>query len=910
MKKSLLSILFILGNVILFAQNPVKWTFEAKSLGGDEYTLIATAIIEEGNYTYSQYLASDDGPVRTSFEYAKGGHYTLVGKNQESGDKVELDDPLFDNMHIIKYKHKMVCTQKVKVSDPSKPITGYVTYMSCNNESCLPPKDINFKYVIPASGGATPAPNNAVAQMPTQVIVPAQPVVIQPQQPAPIDGRTVPVKWTFETNKINDKEYDLIFKGQIDKKWYIYSQIQDGTDGPNPTTFEFKENKGIERVGKVEESKNRIEAYDKTFAMKVRKFKNEAIFTQRIKINDASAPIEGYLTYQACDDARCLPPTDVPFKFDFSGSVTENNTPSAPTEPTMLCPPDDPNCQGVFSSKRDINKESFIRADCGTVAITADDSLWKVFLLAFLGGLFALLTPCVFPMIPLTVSLFTKTATSRSEGITKAIIYGISIIVIYVFIGLVVTAAFGPNILNQMATNPWVNLAFFLIFIAFSLSFFGFFEITLPSSWTNAADKGADKGGLIGIFFMAFTLALVSFSCTGPIIGSLLVQTAQNVSQTLFGFIPIKPLVGMFGFSLALALPFALFAMFPSWLNSLPKSGGWMEGVKVTLGFVELALALKFLSTADLVAHWGYLRWELFLILWIIFSIGLGLYHLGVFGFKYGATWKDGLLGAIVVILGVAITLYFMATKKESFAGEQWRPFLGYAVISTVFIGFALWCKNLLVLKNNPFKNLSAGRWGIGLASILFAAYLSLGFGYKPLTALSGLAPSYTYNFWSSEGCVHGIECFHDFDQAVAYAKTVNKPVFVDFTGYGCVNCRKMEENVWIKPEILKYLKDEYVVASLYVDDEERLYPNDKMHYQLDTKDGNNLRTVGSKWASFQNTNFGVSSQPYYILMDNDGKTLLTRPTDYTPDVPTYENFLNCGLQAFKELEKRRKAEK
>ncbi len=917
------SIFLTFFSLIVLAQSPVKWNFEAKYLGGDQYVLIASANIQDGNYTYSQYLASDDGPVKTNFEYAKATHFSLSGKNQECGEKIELDDPLFDNMHIIKFKHKMVCTQNVKVTDPSKPITGYVTFMSCNDQACLPPKDIDFKYILPAKDPkniytspkcdgkgdlkmALQNPNSAATEItpsptqsiPNQPVVIQAPVIAQPQQPA-IGTTTTPVKWAYETAKISDTEYDLIFKATIDKGWAVYSQDNKGEDGPVATSFTFKENKGIERVGDVTESKNRIEIFDKVFKMKIRKFKNEAIFTQRIKITDPSQPIEGYFTYMACDDARCLPPTDVDFKFDFSGGVTANTPVTG-----LACPPDDPNCQGTFNSKRDINKEAFIRQDCGTVQAADDESLWIVFLYSLLGGLVALLTPCVFPMIPLTVSFFTKQSKTRAEGITKAIIYGVSIIVIYVFIGLVITAAFGPNILNQMATNPWMNLAFFLIFIAFALSFFGFYEITLPSSWSNTSDRAADKGGLIGIFFMAFTLALVSFSCTGPIIGSLLVQTSQNVSQTLFGFIPIKPLVGMFGFSFALALPFALFAMFPAWLNSLPKSGGWMENIKVTLGFLELAFAMKFLSTADLVAHWGYLRWELFLIFWIIFCLGLALYQFGVYGFKYGATWKDGLLGAATLLLGVAATFYFIASQKDSFAGENWEKYLGISVLASAVLGLGFLAYNLLQRKANPFKNLSKGRWITGLVSTLFAGYLCMGFNYKPLSALSGLAPSYTYNFFGPDGCVHGIECFHDFDEAVAYAKKVGKPVFVDFTGYGCVNCRKMEENSWDKPEILKYLKDEYVVVSLYVDDEKRLFPDDKLKYLLDANTGDKIRTVGAKWASFQINNFGVASQPYYILMDNDGKTLLTRPTGYTPNVKEYEVFLACGLSAFKELKK------
>ncbi len=901
MIRSILSLFLSLIAAITFAQSPVKWTFEAKCLGGGQYSLIATATIQDGNYTYSQFLSSDDGPRATSFEYVKGSHFSLEGKSVESGDRMELNDPMFDNMRIVKYKHRFVCTQKVKVSDPTKPITGYVTYMSCNDSQCLPPRDVDFRYLLPnceSKGSATTATEVQGSSTAT-----SGPIISQPENIGP-GKKESPVKWHYEAVKISDTEYDLLFKASIDKGWSVYSQQKNGDDGPVPTSFQFKENKGIALVGVVGESKNRIEIFDKVFQMKISKFKHDATFTQRIKISDPAQPLEGYLTYMTCDDTQCLPPTDVDFRFDFSGATSAAEVVTETS--TRACPPDDPNCQGVFDSKRaGLDKEQFIRQDCGTVQAADNDSLWIVFLYSMLGGLVALLTPCVFPMIPLTVSFFTKTAQSKSEGITKALIYGLSIIAIYVFIGLVITGLFGPNILNKMATNPWMNLAFFLIFIAFALSFFGYYEITLPSSWSNAADKGADKGGLVGIFFMAFTLALVSFSCTGPIIGSLLVQTSQNVSQTLFGVVPVKPLVGMFGFSFALALPFALFAMFPGWLNSLPKSGGWMESIKVTLGFLELAFALKFLSTADLVAHWGYLRWELFLLLWILFALGLAMYQFGIFGFRYGARFMDGFPGILILIGSLALTYYLIGAQKESFAGDNWESALGISVLGLNFLAMAYFAFKLLKRKQQPFRQISKGRWVMGIACTIFASYLSLGFSYRPLSVLSGLAPSYTYNFFGPEGCVHGIDCFHDFDEAVGYAKKVGKPLFVDFTGYGCVNCRKMEENVWNQPSILKYLKGDYVVVSLYVDDEKRLFPDDNIKYTLDAHTGDKLRTLGSKWASFQINNFGVASQPYYVLMDNDGKTLLTRPTAYTPDVMEYEQFLNCGLQAFRDKQKR-----
>jgi thiol:disulfide interchange protein len=710
------TIVFLLFALFVTAQNPVRWTYEAKCLPtAGEYELIFKASIQEGWNIYSQYPESDEGPLPTVFEFEKGA-YTKIGKCEESGEKKTVFEPLF-NTNVTKFKHNAIFTQKVKVTDASKPIVGYLSTQACDDKSCLPPKDVDFAFRLPTCGNGGSSNNN------NNIIVPQQPTTGNTNGGVQVPNSTIP-------NPIT----------------------------PNATTVTAVTTNGSEPTTTVTEA--------------------------------AETPVSS-----------------------------------------------DPN---VFDSKRAIDIDNPANGACGTQQVANDDNLWRLFLLSFVGGLVALLTPCVFPMIPLTVSFFTKNSGSRAKGIRNAILYGLSIIAIYVFIGIVITGVFGPNTLNAMATNPYVNTIFFILFVVFAISFFGYFEITLPSSWSTSTDQAADKGGLIGIFFMAFTLALVSFSCTGPIIGSLLVQTVSSSANMLLGFIPIKPLVGMFGFSLALALPFALFAMFPSWLNSLPKSGGWMNAVKVTLGFLELAFALKFLSTADLVDHWNWLRWEVFLGAWMLIFLGLGLYHFGIVRFPH----------------------------------------------------------------DSPMKKMAIGNWVLALGSLAFVIYLGFGFQYKPLSLLSGLAPSYTYNYFGPKGCVHGIECFHDFDEAVAYAKKVNKPVFVDFTGYGCVNCRKMEENVWVKPEILKYLKEDYVVVSLYVDDEARLFPDDKQKFMLDKHTGQKLRTVGSKWSSFQQNNFKELSQPQYILMDNDGKTVLTHPKTFTESVTEYRDFLDCGVQTFKSLKK------
>jgi thiol:disulfide interchange protein len=705
-----------------------------------------------------------------------------------------------------------------------------------------------------------------------------------------------PVKWTFTSKDVGNGQFDLIFTGAIDDGWYTYSQFQESEDGPIPTSFTFKEGAHFELAGPAKESGGISKAHDKFFDMNVAKFKHNAIFTQRIVVKDATKPVEGFVNYMVCNDEMCLPPKDVDFKFTLTPAAPQKSgtgeaTPANPNQPApgapapggtgvatapvdpqapvgsenagttaaadqetgtapgpVTTPPDDPNFKGFFTTKRDEISAASVVNTCGIAGEEVRTSALGVFIGGFLGGLLALLTPCVFPMVPMTVSFFVKRSKDRRAGLRNAFLYGASIVLIYVALGSFVTAVFGPAVLNEMSTNVWFNVIFFLIFVIFALSFFGLFEITLPSSWVNKSDQMADKGGLIGIFFMAFTLALVSFSCTGPIVGTLLVEAARsNAGASLFGVLPLKPMIGMFGFGLALGLPFALFAMFPGWLNSLPKSGSWMDNVKITLGIVEVALALKFLSTADMVDHWGLLRFETFLALWVALALLLGVYQLGLLPWKGGKT----------------------------------RP--------------------------------GPARAAFGLASLAFAFYLGWGLlNYQSLSLLSGLAPPvhYSYKYASTKedghksgvGCPHGLDCYHDFDEGVAAAKRLNKPLFVDFTGHACVNCRKMEETVWDKPGVIEHLRDNYVVVSLYVDDRRRLFPDNKFSYLLDPHTGEKIKTVGDKWHKFQINNFGKSAQPYYVLMDNDGKTVLNQPVPYTPDVDTYKAFLDCGYEAFKQV--------
>jgi len=695
-----------------------------------------------------------------------------------------------------------------------------------------------------------------------------------------------PIKWSFSTKDVGNCQVDLIITGVIDDGWYTYSQFLESEDGPVATALTFKEAENYKLVGKAKESGEIIKVHDKVFDMMLTKFKHKAIFTQRVELKNPAATIEGYMNYMVCNDEMCLPPKDVDFNFDIpvlKGCQTGSTPPEDPNKKdnaSVLPSPSpnpnpgagpidtsntgqsglddsayaeasaDKNFKGFFYSKREINSAQFV-GNCGDTSSSGSSdgaSLVSLFLLCFIGGLIALLTPCVFPMIPMTVSFFVKRSKDRKAGLRNAFIYAASIVLIFVILGSAITSLLGPSALNEMSTNMWFNLLMFVLLVIFAFSFFGFYEIQLPSSWVNKSDKLADRGGLLGTFFMAFTLVLVSFSCTGPIVGTLLVEAARsNAGASLLGFIPMKPAIGMFGFGLGLALPFGLFAMFPGWLNSLPKSGGWMDNVKVTLGILELALAFKFLSTADMVEQWGILKFEPFMIIWILCALLLGLYQLGVL------KWK----------------------------GNETPP--------------------------------GKGRLAISLASFAFAAYVGWGLiNYKSLSLLSGLAPPVHYSFKKGHevkahdgpGCPHGLDCYHDFDEALAVAKLENKPIFVDFTGHGCVNCRKMEETVWPLNGILDRLRNDYIVVSLYVDEKVRLFPDNNFAYLLDPKTGEKLRTVGSKWASFQVNNFDVSAQPYYVLMHHDGKTLLNKPTDYANghDPNAYKAFLDCGLEAFKRM--------
>ncbi|ANU59701.1 protein-disulfide reductase DsbD family protein [Bacteroides caecimuris] len=666
-----------------------------------------------------------------------------------------------------------------------------------------------------------------------------------------------PVKFKTELTPLSDTEAEVVFTATIDKGWHVYStDLGDG--GPIAATFNVDNKSGVELVGKLKPVGKEVSTFDKLFEMKVRYFENTAKFVQKVKLTGGAYAIEGYLEYGACDDESCLPPTEVPFKF--SGVAKAGNAAATKTEQPKTEQPE----QKVVDKAEKKEEATLVASKDSSVMVelvpattteaatdiqpaVASSELWKpvisdlqalgeehsqkdmswiyIFITGFLGGLVALFTPCVWPIIPMTVSFFLKRSKDKKKGIRDAWTYGASIVVIYVALGLAITLIFGASALNALSTNAIFNILFFLMLVIFAASFFGAFEIRLPSKWGNAVDSKAESTtGLLSIFLMAFTLSLVSFSCTGPIIGFLLVQVSTTGSV-------VAPAIGMLGFAIALALPFTLFALFPSWLKSMPKSGGWMNVIKVTLGFLELAFALKFLSVADLAYGWRLLDRETFLALWIVIFALLGFYLLGKIKFPHDD--DDNKVG---------VTRFFMA-----------------------------------------------------LISLAFAVYMVPGLWGAPLKAVSAFAPpiqTQDFNLYKNE--VHAK--FDDYDLGMEYARLNGKPVMLDFTGYGCVNCRKMETAVWIDPKVSDLINNDYVLITLYVDNKTLLTEPVKI---IENGTERTLRTVGDKWSYLQRVKFGANAQPFYVLLDNQGKPL-NKSYAYNKDIPKYIDFLQTGLENYK----------
>lgn len=650
-----------------------------------------------------------------------------------------------------------------------------------------------------------------------------------------------PVKWSVSYKAKSEKEGVLQFKASIEPTWHLYSQYTDPVF--IPLEFVFKTKSGYKRVGKVKEQKYK-EEYDDIMQGTARYFENSATFEQQIEVCSREPfELEVLLTGQSCSDVTgmCIPFMKLKKTFSIPGNPKGDNcgeetapVPAVRTDSAGIAPAvpekpakddeDDESSSFRVPEPQKYSREAIegLEKACGD-AQYEEGNFWTIFLEGFFGGFIALLMPCIFPMIPLTVSFFTKQSKTRAAGIRNASIYALSIIVIYTFLGFVITLMFGPEALNKVSTDGYVNLAFFIIFVLFAVSFFGAFEITLPQAFVNKVDSASNRGGLLGIFFMAFTLSLVSFSCTGPIIGTLLVEAAQNGNTS-------GPLAGMFGFSLALALPFAVFAAFPGLLNSMPKSGNWLNSVKIVLGMLELAFAFKFLSNADLEFHWGFLNREVFIAIWI-----------AIFG---------------------ALTLYLFGKLKFKSDGDSNKVSIPSAMM--------------------------------GLLTLAFVIYLIPGLFSYPLRLISGFPPPSYYSEWNREAsdCPLGLNCYHDYEEAMEVAQEKGKPVLLDFTGINCVNCRKMEENVWIEPDVFKMLNEDYVVASLYCDKPDEL-PKEQYFTKLDGEVGT---TVGEKWAQFQIRYYNQNAQPLYVLVDNNGKLLADPKGKGYMSKDDYVKYLKEGL--------------
>ena len=632
-----------------------------------------------------------------------------------------------------------------------------------------------------------------------------------------------PVTWSSSVEMNDERNGRLIFKASIDEGWHLYGiDLPEG--GPNPTTFTFDKVEGMTLNGDITPSRKPHEQVDMVFHLKLNWWEDKVDFYQDFTLNEPNGAylVEASVRYQGCNDGSCIPPSTESFDFK-GGNVASENMPSEETLQTDNKALSAPTHQKSSANKW-WNPVVFTDDASDNTASIAESSWWYIFIWGFIGGLVALLTPCVWPMIPLTVSFFLKKSNSRRRSIADAFTYGCAIVVIYLVLGLAITLIFGASKLNDLATNAVFNLLFFLLLVVFAISFFGAFDIKLPSKWSNSVDSKAERTtGMLSVFFMAFTLVLVSFSCTGPIIGTLLVEAASVGDIT-------GPAIGMGAFALALAIPFTLFAIFPSWLKEMPRSGGWLNSVKVVLGFLELALSLKFLSVADLAYGWGILDREVFVSLWVIIFILLGMYLLGKIRFSHDA----------------------------------------------------------------PLDHVPVGRFFLSLISLAFAVYLIPGLWGAPLKSVSAFVPPlYTQDFNLYEG--GNFKVFHDFDEGMAYANENNRPVLVDFSGYGCVNCRKMEGAVFDTQEVSSIIKENFVLITLMVDDKTSLEKPIEVNENGKTVI---LKTIGDKWSYLQRSKFAANSQPYYVMLDNEGKPLAS-PYYYDENVAKFVEWLNSGLKSY-----------
>jgi thiol:disulfide interchange protein DsbD len=785
------------------ADKYIQWTFSANKVADKTYDLHLTAKLAKGYHVFSQFV--DGTPTPTAITFNSASWYEKIGKIKEVGKLIHEKDPDPDAKTDLLYFEKTVdFVQRISLKGSMSDISGKVEFQVCNATSCERPDEKEFTISLKKGGRLVPVKSEAASpgkEMDNNGQ--KEPIKVNP---GAIEHSPSPVHWTYELKKLEGNKYEAHFKAKLDSSWHMYA-ADSRKEGPSPTAVTFDDPKAIKLIGNLMEPVKPAAIYDSVLQQNIVEYNGQAEFVQKFELLSPLKELKGKIIFMACSNK-----SNVCQRLEENFSISAGNeTLTAATGPSDL----------------------------------AGDSLLSVFLQCFLGGFLALITPCMYPMIPLTVSFFTKKSDKdKGEGIGKALLFGLSIILIYVTLGTLISAIFGSNALNALSTNIYFNLGFFAVFVAFGISFLGAFDITLPSSWTNRADQQSEKGGLIGIFFVAFTLALVSFSCTGPIIGSLLVLSSKGGIAA--------PAIGMLGFSLAMAIPFTLFAIFPGLMQNLPKSGGWLNSVKVTLGFIELALALKFLSNADLAYHLNILKREYFLIIWIVIFTIIGFYLLG----------------------------------------------------------------KLKLSHDSPLPYISVPRVLLAIFAFAFSLYMIPGLFGAPLNLLSGFIPPLEYREWHPEAVAAapatqttekvkyaelyhsplGLSAYYDYDQALRKARAVGKPLMIDFTGWACANCRKMEQKVWSDPAVLKILKNDYILVSLYVDEKTSLADSD---VYISPFTHEKITNIGDKWNDLESGRYGTSAQPLYVLLDNEEKELVPRVGGYNPDIPAYVNFLDAGKKEF-----------
>lgn len=784
---------------------PVTWNFELTQTENTTYTLHANAEIEREWHVYTLNPFDDPdafGPNPTTFKLESTEEDYYIGNSSEKPDS-HIDHDVIFEMDLRSYSDECWFDLTFDSEKALTPLIASLSYQACDATKCIFPDPIYLSLDV----SSNPPSYRLLNAEETLAWEDAKRAARETHEAEANSGVFDPVKWEF-TSYLDGEDYLLLFQATVDKGWHIYSQHLDGQDGPLPTEFVFADSTVTSSA--IEECEPHVE-YDPNFMMDLKFFEGTANWWTKVPANE-TRDLSGYLTYMVCDSTKCLPPEDVDFSFDLSESK--------PLPKDMqLC--------------TDGEKEEA-------------QSLWYMFFFGIGIGFAALFTPCVFPMIPMTVSFFTKRSKTRSQGIRNALTYASFIIILYTGVGLLLSAIFGADVLYAIASDPIFNFFLFVMLVVFGLSFLGAFEIQLPTSWTNKADNAADKGGLVGIFFMAATLALVSFSCTGPLVGTALVGASQGDFAA--------PAVVMFGFSLALALPFGLFAMFPGWLNSLPSSGGWLNSVKVVLGLLEIGFAFKFLSNTDLAYQWHFLEREPFIAIWIAISLVITLYLFGKIRFPHDSPFEK-----------LSITRFIFGLFFASF---------------TIYI--------------------IPGLWGAPLK--LVSGYPPPSFYAESPNGLSGGAGGGTSP--SGHNSAHVVAEYQDYDEGLAAAKEQNLPLLVDFTGWTCVNCRRMEENIWTHKTIKPILTQDVVLVSLYVDDRGDLPESERRIGEYGGKEYP-ISRVGQKWLFFELERYGTNAQPLYALHDHDGSDLIDQTASYDGDPAVFEDFLNNGIDVFNKKHKK-----